>query len=120
MIKGVDFIVQHTQDMPRAMAFYRDTLGLPLITEMEDFWIEFDIGGTVLAIMRPDFYELPFEPRVGSQVALQVDDVSASRSALEAKGIAFQGDILDTSVCHMAFFADPDGNAFMLHSRYAH
>jgi hypothetical protein len=26
---------------------------------------------------------------------------------------------MDTGVCHMAFFADPDGNNLMLHSRYS-
>ena len=31
----------------------------------------------------------------------------------------FMGDTFDTGVCHMAFFADPDGNALMLHHRYA-
>ena len=39
--------------------------------------------------------------------------------ALEAKGVAFAGDTLDTGVCHMAFFNDPDGNDLMLHHRYA-
>jgi catechol 2,3-dioxygenase-like lactoylglutathione lyase family enzyme len=46
-------------------------------------------------------------------------DVAAARAALESRGVSFTGDILDTGVCHMAFFADPDGNAFMLHHRYA-
>ena len=41
------------------------------------------------------------------------------RAALEAKGVQFFGDTLDTGVCHMAFFADPDGNELMLHRRYA-
>jgi hypothetical protein len=45
--------------------------------------------------------------------------VAAARSSLEQRGVEFQGDILDTGVCHMAFFADPDGNALMLHHRYA-
>ena len=36
-----------------------------------------------------------------------------------ARGVVFQGETLDTGVCHMAFFADPDGNALMLHHRYA-
>jgi predicted enzyme related to lactoylglutathione lyase len=48
-----------------------------------------------------------------------VDDVAAARAALEQRGVEFSGDILDTGVCHMAFFADPDGNALMLHHRYA-
>jgi len=33
--------------------------------------------------------------------------------------VRFSGETLDTGVCHMAFFADPDGNALMLHHRYA-
>ena len=34
-------------------------------------------------------------------------------------GVEFHGETLDTGVCHMAFFSDPDGNALMLHRRYA-
>jgi predicted enzyme related to lactoylglutathione lyase len=52
-------------------------------------------------------------------LALHVDDVAEARSRLEAAGVAFHGDVVDTGVCHMAFFADPDGNALMLHHRYA-
>ena len=35
------------------------------------------------------------------------------------KGVEFNGEVLDTGVCHMAFFADPDGNQMVLHRRYA-
>jgi len=52
-------------------------------------------------------------------VPLHVDDVAQSRTQLEGAGVSFRGDTLDTGVCHMAFFADPDGNALMLHHRYA-
>ena len=52
-------------------------------------------------------------------IITDVDDVAAARAELEAKGVEFNGDILDTGVCHMAFFADPDGNDLMLHHRYA-
>ena len=55
----------------------------------------------------------------GNPIALHVDDVAATRSELEARGVQFAMDIVDTGVCHMAFFADPDGNALMLHHRYA-
>ena len=54
-----------------------------------------------------------------SVIALHVDDVAAARATLESRGVSFGGDIFDTGVCHMAFFADPDGNALMLHDRYA-
>jgi len=52
-------------------------------------------------------------------LALHVDDVAAARATLEERGEKFEGETLDTGVCHMAFFADPDGNALMLHHRYA-
>jgi predicted enzyme related to lactoylglutathione lyase len=45
--------------------------------------------------------------------------VAEARKTLEARGVQFSGDTFDTGVCHMAFFADPEGNAFMLHHRYA-
>jgi catechol 2,3-dioxygenase-like lactoylglutathione lyase family enzyme len=61
---------------------------------------------------------VPLEP-APNHVALRVPDVEAARSALEAAGIEFEGETLDTGGCHMAFFRDPDGNALMLHRRYA-
>jgi catechol 2,3-dioxygenase-like lactoylglutathione lyase family enzyme len=54
-----------------------------------------------------------------AHLALRVPDVGTARAELEAKGVAFEGETLDTGVCHMAFFTDPDGNALMLHRRYA-
>jgi len=38
---------------------------------------------------------------------------------LASRGVAVPVETLDTGVCHMAFFKDPDGNALMLHYRYA-
>jgi predicted enzyme related to lactoylglutathione lyase len=61
---------------------------------------------------------LPHET-VRNAVALHVDDVPAARARLEQQGVSFHGDIFDTGVCHMAFLEDPDGNALMLHHRYA-
>jgi predicted enzyme related to lactoylglutathione lyase len=58
-------------------------------------------------------------PQQNAHLALHVDDVAAARAELEAKGVAFTGDVLDTGVCHMALFTDPDGNDLMLHHRYA-
>jgi predicted enzyme related to lactoylglutathione lyase len=48
-----------------------------------------------------------------------VDDVAAARKELESNGIEFVADTMDSGVCHMAHFRDPDGNALMLHHRYA-
>ncbi|MGI8728556.1 MAG: VOC family protein [Solirubrobacteraceae bacterium] len=62
---------------------------------------------------------MPFAPQKNGHLALHVDDVAAARSELEAKGVEFGGDTMDTGVCLMAFLNDPDGNDLMLHSRYA-
>ena len=84
----------------------------------DDARVEFQAGNLTLAVMQSDAFGLEFAPS-SSMVALAVDDVDATRRELEAKGIEFRGGILDSGVCHQAFFADPDGNPLALHHRYA-
>ena len=76
-------------------------------------------GGTCFGIWQPEQQGMQFVPQKGNPWPLGVDDVPAARAELEAKGVQFFGDTLDTGVCHMAFFNDPDGNDLMLHHRYA-
>ena len=119
LISGVDFVSVPTRDLSAAMAFYGETLGLPLSVHIEGKpFAEYDTGNLTLDIIQPDRMGLPFAPN-RNHVALHVDDVAAARATLEARGVAFEGDSFDTGVCHMAFFDDPDGNALMLHHRYA-
>jgi catechol 2,3-dioxygenase-like lactoylglutathione lyase family enzyme len=118
-ITRVDFVPIPTQDADRARAFYRDTLGLAESEHTVDKpFSEFDLGGTTLSIWDPTSAGRPFNANTNA-VALHTDDVKAMREELEARGVTFFGDILDTGVCHMAFFADVDGNPLMLHGRYA-
>ena len=115
-VEQVDFIAIPTRDMERAVAFYRDVIGLPQNPNIEN---EFEAGNVTLAIWRPENLGYEFKDNGQGDVALRVADVEAARSELEAKGVEFVGETLDTGVCHMAFFADPDGNSLMLHRRYA-
>ena len=118
-VTGVDFICMPTRDYERAAAFYGDTLGLPLSKRWGDMPAgEFETGTLTLAVMQSDAFGLEFQ-RHSHPVALHVDDVQAARAELAGKGVAFQGDVVDSGVCFMAYFADPDGNALMLHHRYA-
>jgi predicted enzyme related to lactoylglutathione lyase len=118
-ITGVDFVTVPTRDLATAIEFYGTTLGLPRSVYIpERHYAEFETGNLTLSVVEPDKMGFPYQPN-GNPVAFHVDDVAASRSLLEERGVSFQGDILDTSVCHMAFFSDPDGNALMLHHRYA-
>jgi predicted enzyme related to lactoylglutathione lyase len=61
---------------------------------------------------------MEFVAQTGNSLPLRVQDVHAARADLESKGVTFVGDTLDTGVCHMAIFADPDGNQLLLHHRY--
>ena len=120
VISGTDFLMVPTGDLERAVAFYGDTLGLHRSVYMpERNFAEFETGNLTLNITDPvkmGIGELSPNP---NHIALHVDDVAAARAALEARGVSFMGDTFDTGVCHMAFFADPDGNRLMLHHRYA-
>ncbi len=79
---------------------------------------EFETGTLTLAVMQSDAFGMEFSPH-SHPIALHVGDVAAARAELEAKGVGFQRDDIDSGVCHMAYFADPDGNQLMFHHRYA-
>jgi catechol 2,3-dioxygenase-like lactoylglutathione lyase family enzyme len=116
-VERVDFVSFLTEDIARARRFYAETLGLEIETEGEND-IEFRAGQVTLDIFNPVSIGQPFEPSPAG-LALRVPDVAAARAELEAKGVEFDGETVDTGVCHQAFFRDPDGNALMLHRRYA-
>jgi len=120
IVTGVDFVSVRTQDIERAVAFYGATLGLRRSMYRPDRnFAEFETGTVTLSVLDPERMGVGSFQRNANHVALQVEDVAAARAELEARGVTFMGDIFDTGVCHMAFFADPDGNALMLHHRYA-
>lgn len=118
-VRAVDFVGMPTRDLEAAVAFYGDTLGLPRSVYMpERNYSEFETGNLTLSVYNPE--QMGMEHKVNpNPIALHVDDVAEVRTALEGRGVQFHGDVLDTGVCHMAFFTDPDGNALMLHRRYA-
>jgi catechol 2,3-dioxygenase-like lactoylglutathione lyase family enzyme len=116
MISRLDFVAVPSQDAERSRAFYVDTLGL---RADDNARFEFWVGETCCGIWEPQRFGMEFAPQKNGHLAMHVDDVAAARATLEEKGVSFTGDVLDTGVCHMAFFTDPDGNDLMLHHRYA-
>jgi catechol 2,3-dioxygenase-like lactoylglutathione lyase family enzyme len=119
-VTGVDFVSIPTTDIEASTAFYRDVLGLELSSRWGSVPAgqEFETGTVTLALLNNQHLGIPFAP-ITAPIALQVDDVHAERERLEAQGVEFLGDTIDSGVCHMANFADPDGNALMFHHRYA-
>ena len=105
-------------DVEKAREFYEGTLGLPCSTTYGTFpGGEFETGNLTVVIIEAGAMGVDFSAK--GPIALRVDDVAAARAALEARGVTFTGDIIDSGVCHQAYFADPDGNALILHHRYA-
>jgi predicted enzyme related to lactoylglutathione lyase len=118
IVTGVDFVAVPTNDLDAAVEFYGTTLGLTRSVYMpERNFAEFETGTVTLSVIVSEKFGLGYHPNRNA-LALHVEDVHAARATLAERGVEFVGDTLDTGVCHMAFFADPDGNALMLHHRY--
>jgi catechol 2,3-dioxygenase-like lactoylglutathione lyase family enzyme len=120
IVERTDFISVPVRDTERAVPFYEETLGLTRLPGPEGGFPEFQLGENV-SVYLLDMTKVgsEFTAPHTAHLALRVPDVAAARAELEARGVEFEGETLDTSVCHMAFFKDPDGNQFMLHRRYA-
>jgi predicted enzyme related to lactoylglutathione lyase len=115
----VDFIAVPTRDRERAVQFYGETLGLERNPNSSDRWVEFEAGNVTLAIVPYEqLRRSEFAPNAGP-IALRVPNVDEARRKLEAAGVDVMTETIDSGVCHIAGFSDPDGNSLMLHHRYA-
>jgi predicted enzyme related to lactoylglutathione lyase len=119
-VERADFVAVPVQDLKRADEFYGQTLGLRRNPNSSERWIEYELGNVTLALVSPEAMGSDFRAE-GHQmpIGLRVDDVDEARAKLEAKGIEFPHGTIDSGVCHLATFRDPDGNALQLHRRYA-
>lgn len=118
-----DFVSVPTQDLETARAFYRDVIGLeegPVYGggERPAVGAEFETGNLTLSVIQCDLVGMTFAASV-APIALGVADIESARATLEERGVTFAAPTMDTGVCHMAHFRDPDGNALMLHQRHA-
>lgn len=118
IVTGTDFVMVATKDFDAAVEFYGTVLGLPLSVRYGQApGAEFETGNLTLSVMESETFGLEFSPNK-NPIALRVDDVDAARGELEARGVSFVTQF-DSGVCHQAIFYDPDGNALILHHRYA-
>jgi len=113
-VEQVDFISIPTRNVNRAVAFYRDVLGLP---ESERTPAEVETPNVTLSFWNPEEDGEEFVPSIGG-FAVRVADVAAAVEEVRAAGAEVAG-IEDTGVCHMGFVKDLDGNTLILHRRYA-
>jgi len=119
LVTGVDFVTVPAQDFEASTHFYGTVLGLPFVKQWGEMPAkEFQAGNLTLAVMEPTAFGQEFRSH-GLPVALQVDDVAAARERLEAEGVRFVTETMDSGVCHQAIFLDPAGNSLAIHHRYA-
>jgi catechol 2,3-dioxygenase-like lactoylglutathione lyase family enzyme len=118
-VTGVDFVTVFVKDYPAAQKFYGELLGLEQSKDYEKIPAgEYETGSLTLQVMDAASVGREFKPS-GHPIAFHVEDVAAARANLESHGVEFLADTMDSGVCHMAFFNDPDGNVLMFHNRYA-
>lgn len=111
----VAFIAIAVSDKERARKFYQETLELkPATTGMDGAWVEYELGATTIGVgCHPNWKP----SRDGTTVAFEVDDFNGTFEKLKSRGVAFDGDKVETPVCWMAQFRDPDGNKLVIHKR---
>ena len=80
---------------------------------------EFETGNLTISVIDAETMGIEPQPQPERARAARRGRRRGARGARSARASRFAADTLDTGVCHMAFFADPDGNALMLHHRYA-
>src|SRR5919204_3608133 len=119
LITRTDFVFLPITSFEQAEEFYGETLGLECSKRYDnDLGGEFETGSLTIQLVDVAKIGREFEPSTGA-LALHVEDVEAARSELESHGVEFEGEAMDSCVCYQGCFRDPDGNALILHHRYA-
>lgn len=114
-IKGIDLAGYMVKDAPRAIAFYRDVLGLePVTVYPENRGAEYELPDGSPFGLWGGGGAFPFQPSNG--ILFAVDDLDACTANLEARGIPVVTQ-LETPNCRMAMILDTEGNSIFLHQR---
>ncbi len=117
MFKQVDDVFFNVDDMKKAVAFYRDKLGLPVKYESAA-WVELDAGNVVIALRR---YSSGPEGRPelgvgeGATIVFEVDDIEATKAELQGQGIRFIGGVFEYEAVKLAAFEDLNGNVLQIY-----
>jgi methylmalonyl-CoA/ethylmalonyl-CoA epimerase len=109
-------IAMPVKDLPRAVEFYRDRLGLRFLFQAPPGLAFFDCGGVRLMVEVPEEKEFAHP---GSPLYFKVDDINQAFSDLKARGVSFRGEphLIAKMPDHelwMAFFDDGEGNTHAL------
>ena len=108
---SIAFIMYPVSDMPRAVAFYGDGLGLAQEGPASDFWVEFGVAGSTFGVGN---FEQVGKPGTAQSLALEIADLPAYRAELSGRGIE-SSEPHELAGCFVSVVRDPDGNQVWLH-----
>jgi methylmalonyl-CoA/ethylmalonyl-CoA epimerase len=108
-------------DLPRAVAFYRDVLGMRLLFEAPPNLAFFDCAGVRLML---DVPEQPEFDHPASIIYYAVPEIQSAARELKQRGVLFEAEPhvvarLPHADVWMGFFRDPDGNPLAIMSEVA-
>jgi len=112
VVKDLAFVAYSVRDVPRAVAFYRDVVGLQPGQAFGDHWVEFNVGSTAFGLGNGE--TLGFSPGQSTGAAFEVDNIAELRNKLLGQNIAVT-ELHDFPNCQACFVTDPEGNKFALH-----
>jgi predicted enzyme related to lactoylglutathione lyase len=110
-VSSIAFTMYPVSDLPRAVTFYRDGLGLDQTSVSNDFWVEFDVAGATFGIGN---FEQVGTPGTAQSLAVEVADLPAYRTQLAERGITAT-EPHELASCFISVVRDPDGNQIWLH-----
>ena len=113
-VSRIGQIAMTVGDLPRAIAFYRDVLGMRFLFEAPPAMAFFDCGGVRLMLSLPEETGSHAGHRFGAILYYAVDDIQQAAAALMARGVVFEQPPhivarLPQADLWMAFLRDPDG-----------
>ena len=114
MVKNMAFIAYSVRDVPAAIKFYRDVVGLKPGDMFSEHWAEFDVGSTTFGIGNGE--PLGYEPGKSTGASFEVDDIRAMREKVLQSGVT-ASEVKDFPNCSACFVSDPEGNKFAFHQR---
>ena len=104
MTMKLGYAIHFVADMDRAVAFYRDTVGLPLKFSSPE-WSEFSTGSTTLALHAASAEN----PAGTTHLGFHADDITDAHRALTSTGVRFTRTPTPQHGITLAEFVDPDG-----------
>lgn len=119
MITAIQDVYYNVADMERAIRFYRDTLGLTLLTT-NPHWTALAVGDLRLGLHWTEGAPVPAIPRdahgahAGAVVTFQVADIDQAHATLTKLGVKFLSPVTRNPWGSLAVFEDPDGNVLKL------